>query len=432
MNDDLEDRIDSNEYGIENLKSQVEEILSGLGDLENAVVDLGAEPAIAEGVESKFAIHWIDPAIEAETDCKDIKTVQQAQEVFAKASIHRDKFGCARRVIQHGDALVLMCKNPGRELEDAEILDDSVSSCYYIGICVENDDTIQLSPETEDPTLAFTEDARSEDLHQARNKRHFIAWKTCGGSDNFAFKEPDFESDTFCTDGSYATGIKLQFEDRDAGDPHLQQTAFVPLLPLSVNCPETGDIDVITDIDFNITESSPVGECRSFNFTLTPKQRTLKFSGGLLIEKTEEVELSPAVKTIYVPECVACPADDQPDEFNYTVTVTQTADQLLAAQQQDESRCVTENGGTFTLTRPGNPFGTTPENERCLTWWHPSLSSPSICDAHIQYKYITIDETASSFSWSGQAHARPLSELVSPLVYTQSGTTHDVEFRLTW
>ena len=433
MNEDFEDKIDSNESGIENLKSQVEEILNSLGDLENTVADLGAEPAIAEGVEGKFAIHWINPAIEAETDCGDIKTVQQAQEVFAKASIHRDKFGNTRRVIQHGDVLVLMCKNPGVEAEAVEVLDDSVSSCYFIGMCVENDDVIQLSPEIEDPLLTYTENARSEDLHQTRNKRHFIAWQTCGGGDNFAFKEPDFESGTFCMDGSYATGIKLQFEDRKKGDPHLQQTAFVPLLPLSVDCPETGDIDVITDIDFNITESSSVGSCKTFEFSFTPKQRTLKFSGGLLVEKTSEISLSPTVKIMSVPECDPCSDDDWPSEFNYTVTVTQTPAQLAAAEAQGEDGfCITENGGSFVLTRPGNPFGTTPEDERCMTWWHPTLSSPTPCDVHIQYKYITIDEVGQTFRWSGEAGSRHLTDLVSPLEHRAVGGTHTVEFTLTW
>ena len=439
MNEDFEDKIDSNESSIETLKSEIEDILNTLGDLENEISDLGAEPLIAEGVQGKFAIHWINPSIEAETDCVDIKTVQQAQRVFSQASIYRDKFGTTRRVVQHGDVLVLMCKNPGEDEEtpeESEVFDDSVSSCYFIGMCVENDDSIQLSPEDEDPVLAHTEDARSEDLYQKRNKRHFIAWQTCGGGgDNFAFKEPEFESGIFCIhpDTADATGIKLKFEDREAGDPHLQQNAFVPLLPPSVNCPETGDIDVITDIDFNITESSSVDGCKTYEFNFTPKQRTLKFSGGLLIEKTSEISLSPTVKTISVPECDPCPEDDWPSEFNYTVTVTQTPAQLAAAQAQGQDGfCITENGGSFVLTRPGNPFGNTPEDERCMTWWHPTLSNPTPCDVHIQYKYITIDEVNQTFRWSGEAQSRPLTDLVSPLEHTVTGGTHTVVFRLTW
>lgn len=434
MNEDFEDKIDSNESDIETLKTEIEDILNSLGDLENEISDLGAEPLIAEGVQGKFAIHWIDPGIEAGTDCADIKTVQQAQSVFSKASIYRDKFGATRRVVQHGDVLVLMCKNPGKDTETTEIYDDSISSCYFIGMCVENDDSIQLSPEEGDPLLAHTEDARSEDLYQRRNKRHFIAWQTCGGGgDNFAFKEPEFGSGTFCLNGSEATGIKLKFEDREAGDPHLQQNAFVPLLPPSVTCPETGDIDVITDIDFNITESSSAGSCKTFEFTFTPKQRTLKFSGGLLVEKTSEISLSPTVKIMSAPECDPCSDDDWPSEFNYTVSVTQTPAQLAAAEAQGEDGfCITENGGSFVLTRPGNPFGTTPEDERCMTWSHPTLSSPTPCDVHIQYKYITIDEADQTFRWSGEAGSNPLTDLVSPLQSTVVGGTHTVEFTLTW
>jgi hypothetical protein len=295
MNEDFEDKIDSNESSIQSLKAEIEDILNNLGDLENQLTDLGAEPLIAEGVQGKFAIHWIDPAIEAETDCADIKTVQQAQRVFSEAAIYRDKFGTTRRIIQHGDVLVLMCKNPGKDTETAEIYDDSASSCYFIGMCVENDDSIQLSPEDEDPVLAHTEDARSEDLYQARNKRHFIAWQTCGGGDNFAFKEPEFESGTFCLNGSQATGIKLKFEDREGGDPYFQQTAFVPLLPQSIDCPETGDIDYISDITSE-TIAGSAGEADTV--VLSKTVRTLRFSGGVLIEDVENTAASGVITNL--------------------------------------------------------------------------------------------------------------------------------------
>ena len=296
MNEDFEDKIDSNESSIETLKSEIEDILNTLGDLENEIADLGAEPLIAEGVQGKFAIHWINPSIEAETDCVDIKTVQQAQRVFSQASIYRDKFGTTRRVVQHGDVLVLMCKNPGEDEEtpqESEVFDDSVSSCYFIGLCVENDDSIQLSPEDEDPVLAHTEDARSEDLYQKRNKRHFIAWQTCGGGDNFAFKEPEFESDTFCIhpDTGDATGIKLDFEEREEGASFLSQKAFVPLMPRGIDCPHTGVVEYIKSVTFT-RENYPEGSSE-YRLKIEKEAGELTFSGGVLIKDELKSGASP-------------------------------------------------------------------------------------------------------------------------------------------
>ena len=459
MDENLRDKVDDNELAIDSIKDQIDEILSNMEGFSGTFEEFVEQAQTQNGGTHKFAVHWIDPVEEADTPCTDIDTVQKAQKVFSKAAIHRDKFGTPERTVQHGDIMVLMCENPGEELKDPdEPEDDDVAKCYFVGMAVENDSLFQVDP-PEEPVIVHTEDKRNEALHELRERRHFIAWSTCGGKgDNYAFQEPEFTPAPFCIhpETGDATGIKLDFEEREEGASFLSQKAFVPLLPSTTECPFSGDIEVIHDLTFNIDSESvgDSGDCMRYTFKITPQKKRLSFSGGILLSE-EEITASGAdtiQKSIQVNSCTLCASDDYPDEFTYTVTVTQTPEQEDNAEGTD---CEKENGGTFTLTRghTTDAFGIAiPEGDECFYYMDTTLAEPGVCDPYIQYKYVDIDDSAGTFNPSFWNHAgvdiaiagtftdpdtnaEVAYDLQTPggyYAWKNSTTTHDVHFRLSW
>tara|TARA_Y100000114_G_scaffold130512_1_gene128341 strand:+ start:822 stop:1985 length:1164 start_codon:yes stop_codon:yes gene_type:complete len=276
--------------------------------------------------ERQQIVHYI--RIE-ETDsfesCDEILTAKDAQKAFMEASKFRDpeekctEEKCAEspqfRKVAHGDILILECQGKkkgdpeyvgGGEFEETEEGD----GCYYIGMCSKVDIGrfgATSGYQEQDPFPVTAEEKAPEDEEVI--SRNFMAWHTCGGSDNFAFEIPEeFPESMFCKGSIVENGtpevvgvnLTLQKNITDAhdGEEFNGKKAFLPIQNESDPCPVTETI-TIREL-FNTDELSSyasTGACTvssgddggtaEVTLTLPIKKTEMIFKGGLLMQKTQ-------------------------------------------------------------------------------------------------------------------------------------------------
>jgi hypothetical protein len=249
---------------------------------------------------------------------------------------------------------------------------------------------------------------------------------------NVTFEEVDADDSSSSNPDQIDLGIR-ELEIVSDEDFTATGQIFLPA-PSTTNTIEASEtIDVITQMSLSMTETEcDENGCKEIVVSATSTKNRLSFSSGLLISKEAASPTTQELGRFAAScDCQICPSDGYPSQFTYTVEVTQSAEQLQrATDQANDQNCITENGGTFTLTRGHeiDSFGTSiPEEEQCLYYKSPSLDASTVdaCDILIQYKFVKI-RPDQGFDWAGNigAHTHPFSGTY------QDGAGEDVTYNL--
>ena len=220
----------------------------------------------------KQVVHYIsiDETSSFESDCSNIEDSKDAEKAFKEASEYRDDG--EKRTFEHGDILILECQGEKPSDSGSETEPDG---CYYIGIC----SVIEEFQQEEDPYSVL-----ESQTHNSKTIKNFMAWSTCGGSDNFAFEKPEDIDSVLCKDEEDNTvGIKLLFEDENQSGEPLSQNAFVPLLPPNVSCPTNGDFIYLKGV--TITKENYPSGTGQHRLKIVKEFRKMTFAGGVLVSQ---------------------------------------------------------------------------------------------------------------------------------------------------
>lgn len=299
--DDFDEKYEELVEKVRLLEEKLEE-LEEAEEEDPGLIDAGSCQVTLEN--TQFSAHWVSPEdAKSFEDCDAITNTRDAQKLFKEASAFRDASD-KHRSVEHGDLMVLTC-NRGEEIpiivDGVEVVDTAAeretNACYFVGMCIRPDGSFQEEcPASSDVTNKQNPCGDSEDP-DAETFKEFIAWDTCGGSTNYAFQEPDFESDLLCKGSLYedgtpeVVGVKLKLEERENMPEDMKPLdAFVPLVEA---CPVTEKIEFKELLDPNdygsYVEYGAADDYgnRQITITLPIRKRSLSFKGGLLVESVE-------------------------------------------------------------------------------------------------------------------------------------------------
>jgi len=180
----------------EEFKSKLQEIQLELEEVADH--EFGPEIIAALGLEDEertetdikrgFRAHWVLPTDVSFNSCDNIEDVESAQRVFAEfASSKTDKNEVQ---VLPGDILILTCNHSKIEDEKDENGDPTGQSyftdaCYYVGMCISSEDLKDRNLELHEEALITAFEGNQGDVG-----RQFIAWDTCGSSDDCP-EDPD-------------------------------------------------------------------------------------------------------------------------------------------------------------------------------------------------------------------------------------------------
>lgn len=247
--------LDDDKRLLEELQEKLQEVelkleeLEESSDMSEVAEDLGFIELTSSS--NEFFLHWIDISETNFSSCADVDSVEKAQEAFSQAAEYRNDTANNKRMISHGDVLVLLCNDS--EETDSEGTVTYPDACYYIGMCVVTDEDLQES----NPVAGIK--IGSSILRGTTKIMQFIAWYTCPGQG-----------------GGDTTGHTGDVIESVLGTP--THTA---------NC--SGD-QTILNLTFPVTE------------------KTLTFEDGLLKSVSSPTQGTPITSTIYLPCC----CDDDP------------------------------------------------------------------------------------------------------------------------
>ena len=378
---------EENTEKIEEIERKLSELSESIEGIENPAQQLQDEGYLeVKTSERQQIFHYIhvDESASFES-CDDVKTSKDAQIVFKEAAEARDADPQNFPIkISHGDILILDCQGTKILNPESESAEEVPDGCYYIGTCSKVDSGVHglgCGYQEADPHGV----CETEENDKGEPLRNFTAWNTCGAA-------------------------------AASGEGH------------------TETFDLVTDVSLSKTEASSSEEgCIDITFTLSVDKEEFVFEEGLLKSKTA-ISPTQISQTIQVSTCNICPPDDYPTQFTHTIEVTQNSTQLQNAQNQfdpenPEASCITELGGTFTLTRGHaiDAFGSSiAEPDQCNYYMAPTIQNPTACDVLIQYKFVELQPTNQGFIWS----ANSTSTQIIPFQGTYMLNGHSVAYNL--
>lgn len=170
---DLKEKFQEFEFKLEQLKTEIDQASEQqiVADVEQGFSDVGAS-----GGEQLFKIHWIEISETSFEKCEDVESTEDAQKAFKEAAIERG-VGMRSEEVLHGDLMVLLCNSAKEEdQESGEIT--YTDACYYIGMCINTDNTWHQDENPESDIKI----AESHTVSGDSTIRQFIAWNSCGDS----------------------------------------------------------------------------------------------------------------------------------------------------------------------------------------------------------------------------------------------------------
>ena len=170
---DLKEKFQEFELKLEQLKSEIDQASEQqiVADVEQGFSDVGGS-----GGEQLFKIHWIEISETSFEKCEDGESTEDAQKAFKEAAIERG-VGMRSEEVLHGDLMVLLCNSAKEEdQESGEIT--YTDACYYIGMCINTDNTWHQDENPQSDIKIAESHAVSGDS----TLRQFIAWNSCGDS----------------------------------------------------------------------------------------------------------------------------------------------------------------------------------------------------------------------------------------------------------
>ena len=170
---ELNEKFKEFELKLEQLKNEIDDASEQdiVSDVEQGFTDVGGG-----GSEQLFKIHWIEISETGFEECEDVESTEDAQKAFKAAAESRGA-GMRSEEVLHGDLMVLLCNSAKEEdQESGEIT--YTDSCYYIGMCINTDNTWH---QDENPQ-GDIKIAESQTVSGDSTIRQFIAWNSCGDS----------------------------------------------------------------------------------------------------------------------------------------------------------------------------------------------------------------------------------------------------------
>lgn len=181
----------------EEFKNKLQEIQLELEEVADH--EFGPEIIAALGLEDEtrtetdikrgFRVHWVLPTDVSFNSCDNIEDVESAQRVFAEfASSKTDKNEVQ---VLPGDVLILTCNHSKIEDEKDENGNPTGQSyftdaCYYVGMCISSEDLKDRNLELHEEALITAFEGNQGDAG-----RQFIAWDTCGSSEDDCPDDPE-------------------------------------------------------------------------------------------------------------------------------------------------------------------------------------------------------------------------------------------------
>lgn len=176
----LEERLNEEDDTEEDAENEEE---PEIGDIDQDFVQITSSGP-------NFAVHWVTVDSAAETpsfsSCDEIDTFEKVKTAFQEAAEYRALEDNELRRVNHGDLLVILCRdNPNRVVtEEAEengytVTYDGQQSCYYIGMLTDVTSAVQdpepiLNGDNSDHYIA----AKAENFYTG-SSREIAVWEHC-------------------------------------------------------------------------------------------------------------------------------------------------------------------------------------------------------------------------------------------------------------
>ena len=192
-----------------------------------------------------FSVHWVTIDSDAETpsfsSCDEVDTFEKVKTAFQEAAEYRDLGENEMRRVNHGDLMVILCRdNPNRvateEVEESDytITYDGQQSCYYIGMVADVTSAVQDS----EPALV------------GDNSDHYIASKAQNSYSGTQREIAVWEHCTFANGDAYLTyvesvdhKIESRFEDLVIAENYRGDAWYEELLAAQGIAPDTTEED---------------------------------------------------------------------------------------------------------------------------------------------------------------------------------------------
>jgi len=209
------------EQGLESQVEESEEVV------QSVVGDDFIQVNTSSSQRSKFEVHWISiTECGIYTDCSEILSNTEAKEAFKYAISSRANPASSKRKIQHGDVLILLCRNSGKLPADASEGGEPLKkSCTHIGMYTE-----YSSRQAPEPDAAEEVENKISDSNGLGD---VFVWSSCAECENL--EQPvdiltvsDSDSDS----GSGSSGSLAFLKSGDDDSPY-----------------DSGELEYITDLE---------------------------------------------------------------------------------------------------------------------------------------------------------------------------------------